>query len=176
MTFILIKYLRKFITALISGNTPHQIAMGFSIGVFMGLTPSNFIINLIVITFLFLLNINTTAGFLSSGIFSLFSFLLYPFEHKIGSYLLITNTSLKDLWTSLYNAPIIPYTHFNNTVMIGSLVIAALLFLPLYFLMKSFIVVYRKKYHDAFINSSAFKTFKASKFAGWIFKLWRIFS
>lgn len=167
-------YIRKFLTALISSNTPHQIAMGFAIGTYMGLTPSNIPINIVVIACLFLFNINSSAGFIASGLWSLLAYIIYPFAHKIGLALLTQTPALTGLWTTLYNAPFIPYTHFNNTVMLGSLIIATLLFLPTYFGIKYIVTRYRNVYHAAFIQSKLYKAFKSSKFIGWLVKLWRI--
>ena len=48
-------------------------------------------------------------------------FLLDPVFDRIGAGLLGA-PSLRPLWTSWYNTPLVPYTNFNNTVVLGSVV------------------------------------------------------
>ena len=52
-------------------------------------------------------------------------------SHKVGSAILSTQ-SLEPLFTSLYNSPIIPFTRFYNSVIMGASVLTIILF-PLVF-------------------------------------------
>jgi uncharacterized protein (TIGR03546 family) len=60
--------------------------------------------------------------------------------------LLVQTEGLAPLWTALYNAPLVPFTRFNNTVVLGSLVIALALFLPVLFGTRGLVVFYRARY------------------------------
>ena len=44
-------------------------------------------------------------------------FIFDPVFHAIGLQLLEA-PSLRGLWTSMYNTPLVPYTNFNNTVVL----------------------------------------------------------
>ena len=57
--------------------------------------------------------------------------LLDPLSHRIGLGLLHL-TWLRPVWTWLYNLPLAPWTSFNNTVVLGSLVLGLALLYPLY--------------------------------------------
>jgi uncharacterized protein (TIGR03546 family) len=135
--------LKNFIQILRSGQTPAQIAGGFALGAMVGLMPVLTLQGVLLWLFIFILNVNLTAVFLSATLFTLISFVFDPAFHAFGYYLLVEVSSLRGLWTSLYNAPIAPLTRFNNTVALGSLVSSVVLFLPIYLGMSRFVVAYR---------------------------------
>ncbi len=175
MSVLLLKFLKKFIKVLISSDSPPQIAVSFALGAFMGLTPDNFFLSIIIVSLLFILNVNVSAGLVSAGLFSLFSSRLFPLAHKIGSFLLIEQTGLFSFWTTLYNAPILPFLEFNNTVMLGTLILALLAQLPIYFLVKKGIIVYRESLHEKLQKLKIIQTIKASGIGQWVHKGWRFF-
>jgi uncharacterized protein (TIGR03546 family) len=175
MSLVLLKLLRKFLKALVSASTPRQIAMAFSLGAFIGITPTNSALSILIIVFLFIFNINFSAGLISAGLFSLFSHLLFPLAHKIGVFLLIKQTGLYQFWTTLYNLPLFPFFNFNNTIMLGSLIIAGLIQVPLYFFIKHCIIFYRKNLHEKLQKLKIIQTIKASFLGQWVFKLWQVF-
>ena len=65
-----------------------------------------------------------------------------PIAAAIGASAL-ENPSLQGLWTTLYNMPIVPYTRFNNTIVMGSFLFATVAAIPLYFLTRTLIIKYR---------------------------------
>jgi len=135
--------IKNFIQILRSGQTPDQIAGGFVLGAMVGLMPLVTLQGLLLWLVIFILNVNLTAVFLSATIFTLVAFLFDPAFHALGYFFLVDVQSLHGLWSSLYNAPIAPLTRFNNTVALGSFVSGFILFLPIYFGMKRFVVAYR---------------------------------
>ncbi len=40
------------------------------------------------------------------------------------------------MWTAWYNTPLLPYTNFNNTIVLGSVVAWVVLAVPIYFAAK----------------------------------------
>jgi uncharacterized protein (TIGR03546 family) len=90
------------------------------------------------------LDVNLSAAFLAFTIFALIAWILDPVFHQIGYFLLVDAETLKGMWTVLYNAPLAPLTRFYNTIVLGSLVGALVLVLPVYVGMKRFVVAYRK--------------------------------
>lgn len=135
--------LKNFIQILRSGQTPAQIAGGFALGAMVGLMPVFTLQALFLWLIIFLLNVNLTAVFLSATVFTLVAYLFDPAFHALGYYVLVDFSALRSLWISLYNAPVAPLTRFNNTVTMGSLLAGLILFLPLYFGMKRFVLAYR---------------------------------
>jgi uncharacterized protein (TIGR03546 family) len=134
----------NFIKILREGQTPNQVAGGFALGSIVGLMPGLSLQGLFVWLVIFVLNVNLSAAFLAATLFALVSWLLDPVFHQIGYWLLLDLEGLKGFWTTLYNAPIAPLTRFNNTIVMGSLVGALVLFVPVFFGMKRFVVAYRK--------------------------------
>ncbi len=159
-----IQYISKLIKILRSGASPAQIAGGFILGMMLGLSPSFFTLtNLFLILLLIILNVNLATAIFSYAIFSGVAYLLDPLAHSLGYHLLVKTGALRSLWTSLYNSPLVPFTRFNNTVVMGSFVISLLLLLPLYFLSKYAVVQYRKKLEPKVQNWKFMKLLKSSQ-------------
>lgn len=143
-----IKLLKSIVTILQSEISPNQIAAGAVIGALIGLTPASALHIYLLFLLMLILNVNIGSALLSATIFKLIAMLIDPLSDKIGYYLLVENISLRTFWTNLYNTPIVPFTHFNNTVVLGSFVIGILLALPVFFLSKKLLVIYRIRYKD----------------------------
>lgn len=143
-----IKLLSKFIKVLNSNASPNQVAWGFALGAILGFTPFMSLHNLIVIILLIILNVNIASAMLSFAIFSFFAWLLDPLFHAIGFYVLVEIPFFQSLWTALYNAPIAPFTRFNNTVVMGSLLVSLVLLIPNYLWFKWFVKRYRDSWNE----------------------------
>lgn len=174
MTLILLNLLRKLVVALVSSNTPHQIAIAYALGGVMGLTPSNLPLTVTIMAVLLIFNVNFTAGMLSAAIHAVVAPLFHPIAHKWGVSLLIENKGLTSLWTALYNMPVFPLFNFNNTIMLGMLIISFIALLPNYFGMRLFVKVYREILHPKLSKLKVVQAVKASKFVQWGEKIWRV--
>lgn len=174
MTLILLNLVRKLLVALVSSNTPHKIAVAYALGGIMGLTPSNLPLSVTIMAVLLLFNVNFTAGMLSAAIHTVFAPSLYPVAHKWGVSLLIENEGLSPFWTSLYNMPVFPLYNFNNTVMLGMLLISFSALIPNYLFMRVFVRIYREKLHPMLSKLKVVQAVKASKFVQWGEKIWRV--
>jgi uncharacterized protein (TIGR03546 family) len=75
--------------------------------------------------------------------------------------------ALKPLWTSLYNMPVVPYTRFNNTIVLGSFAIGFLLLVPNYLLGKKLLVSYRTNWRPHVQRFKIVQMFKASGIFRW---------
>jgi uncharacterized protein (TIGR03546 family) len=166
-----IKLIRDFLKVLRDGQTPNQIAGGFALGSILGLSPMFTLQGAIVWLVLLILNVNLSAGLLALTVFSLFAYLLDPAFHALGYWLLVRVDALQAMWTTLYNAPLAPLTRFNNTVVLGSLVVALLAFLPVFVAMKRFVVAYRMHVHSAVEKWKVYKVVKNSLLVRWYERL-----
>jgi uncharacterized protein (TIGR03546 family) len=166
-----IKLIRDFLKVLRDGQTPNQIAGGFALGSILGLSPMFTLQGAIVWLVLLILNVNLSAGLLALTVFSLFAYLLDPAFHALGYWLLVRVDALQTMWTTLYNAPLAPLTRFNNTVVLGSLVVALLAFLPVFVAMKRFVVAYRTHVHSAVEKWKVYKVVKNSLLVRWYERL-----
>lgn len=143
----------------------NQVALGFVLGMFLGLIP--FSLNSFIISFLlFILNVDSLAGVISAALFGLIGFLIDPLAHIVGYQLLVNIGFLKPLWSAFYNMPFIPFTRFNNTIVMGNTAIGLLLAIPVYFAIKAFINYFRTTKGKAWLDNIA-----QSKFM----KFWKMF-
>ena len=117
----LLKLIQSIIKTLHSDGTPGQVAAGIALGSVLGLTPLVNVHNLLIFSLIVLLNVSFGGGMLGWMLFVPVGFLLDPVFHAIGLQLLEA-PSLRAIWTDWYNTPLVPYTNFNNTVVLGSLV------------------------------------------------------
>ena len=160
---LLIKLIAKILAALNGEVSSRQIAAGVALGAWIGLIP----IGLLPVALLFcafLVNVNLAMLFVASAIFKLLAFLLDPVANQIGFTLLVKTDGLKPFWTNLYNMPVVPYTRFNNTIVLGDFVLGLVLFLPIYLAARIGVEAYRARYRDRIRNSRLMKTIQASTF------------
>jgi len=158
-----IELLAKLIKILRSGASPNQIAAGFVIGMIIGLTPFWTLHNVILIVVLILLNINIATALYSFVLFSAVAYLADPLFHAFGYFLLVDVSSLKNLWTFLYNFPVIALSRYNNTVVAGSLAVSIILILPMFFVAKSGVKYYREHIDQKMEKWKIVKAIKGSK-------------
>ncbi|MFI4849989.1 MAG: TIGR03546 family protein [Gimesia chilikensis] len=122
----------RFLASAFSGvSSPRQLALGFSMGMVIGLVPKD---NLIALMLLFILassKVNLCSASLATLVFSWLGVLLDPLSHLLGKKVL-SASSLQGFWQSVYELPLAPWTDFNNTVVMGSLLLGLCLFYPAY--------------------------------------------
>ena len=138
-----LQIIKNFIQILRSGQTPRQIAAGFALGSMVGLMPVFTLQGILLWLVILIFDVNLSAAILAATLFTLIAYIFDPIFHGIGYFVLADMTALKTLWTSLYNAPIAPLTRFNNTVVMGSFLCGFILYLPIYFGMRRFVLAYR---------------------------------
>lgn len=160
--FALIKLIQSLVGALHSEGTPGQLALGIALGSILGLTPLMNVHNAIVFAAIMLLNVSFAGGMLGWALFVPIGFLLDPLFDWIGHQLLLAE-SLRGLWTSLYNTPIVPLTNFNNTIVLGSLVFALLFFVPLFLATRWAVARYRATVGERVRQSKFYRAVMASK-------------
>lgn len=158
--------LLNFLKLLNSEQAPHQLSLGLGLALIVGLTPTLSLHNLLVLFVLLILRANISAFLLGWALFSLLGLLLDPFFHQIG-YDLLTQAGLQEMWTGMYNNSFWRMSHFNNTILLGSLLISVLAFLPLFFLSNRLIRLYRERWQERFSRfyQRYTKWFKIGQFA-----------
>lgn len=123
--------LRFLASALSGASSTRQLALGFSMGMVIGLVPKE---NLTAVILLFILagsKVNLCSASLSTVLFSWLALVLDPLSHLIGRSVLLA-APLQDFWHSIYETPLMPWTDFNNTIVMGSLILGLFLFYPTY--------------------------------------------
>ncbi len=159
----MIAMLAKLLKALNSDSAPGQIALAFSLALITGLTPLFSLHNVLILLIACIVRINFGAFILGTLFFSGLAYLIDPLAVSIGESLL-TNVSYQTMWTDLYQSDFWRATRFNNTLVLGSLIIALIAFIPLLIVSRWLISAYRHKLMVWVDKLKITKMLKASKF------------
>jgi uncharacterized protein (TIGR03546 family) len=160
---IWLKIISKIFRILNAEATPRQIAGGVALGMIIGLTPTFSLHNVVVVFLILVIKVNLTAAILSMFAFDLVGFALDPLSDWLG-YAILTSTTLRPVWIEAYNASIIPFTRFNNTVLMGSFVISLILLYPVFLSTQYGVVRYRTDLAAKFQQWRIVKAIKMSRF------------
>ncbi|MFZ3230429.1 MAG: TIGR03546 family protein [Pseudobdellovibrio sp.] len=166
---LLTKQLINLIRLLHSDTGQNQIATGLAFGVFLGFAPFVSIQTLLVFFIVFIFRVQLGAAFLSAFFFKFVAFLLDPVADSLGRWAL-ENPSFRDIWSTMYNTPILPMTRFNNSIIMGSFIISLILCPVLFFVFQKLILQYRTQIVHKIEGTKAWKAFKATKFYDWYAK------
>src|SRR6058998_2978793 len=168
---LFLKLIQSFFETLHSEGTPGQVAAGVALGSVLGLTPLVNLHNAMAFALIVVLNVSFGGAMLGWALFVPVGFLLDPAFDWIGRTLLLDTPALRPLWTALYNAPVVPLTSFNNTIVLASLVLALLLWLPLFFASRWGVARYRATVAERVKRSALYRMVTASK----LYNLYRLF-
>ncbi len=159
---LFLKILVSFLKALNEKASPRALAGGLALGAVIGWTPKGSLHNVVIVLLIFLLPVNKSASLVAVAVFSLFSYLFDPVFSRIGEFLL-TLPSLRGFWTACYNTPVLPWTRFNNTLVLGSLISALLLFAPTFIVSARLVKTYRERVIAVASKWKLFQLMKVSK-------------
>ncbi len=159
---LIVKQIMNLIRMLHSENGTNEIAWGLTLGAFLGFSPFFSIQTFLIIFIIIIFRVQFGAAFISAFFFKIVAFIIDPAADVLGRWAL-ENGSLRPLWTTLYNIPIAPYTRFNNSIVMGSFIVALILTPFLFFFFKFLIRKYRDHVVQAFERTPLWKAFKASK-------------
>ncbi len=159
----LLKLLQSLFKTLHSDGTPGQVAAGMALGAALGLTPLINVHNLVIIALILVLNVSFGGALLGWALFAPFGFLLDPVFDRVGRQLLLDTPSLQPVWTSWFNTPVVPYTNFNNSIVLGSFLVWLALFLPIFFAARYAVSRYRATLGERVRRSRFYNAITASR-------------
>jgi uncharacterized protein (TIGR03546 family) len=159
----LLKLIRSLFKTLHSDGSPAQIAFGIALGAALGLTPIANVHNVLIVLLLAVLNVSFAAGMFAWAVFVPVGFMLDPVFDRLGRMLLVDTPALRPLWTTWDNVPGLALTNFNNTIVLGSLLVWLALFVPLYVAARIGVVRYRATIGERVKNSRYYKLLEASQ-------------
>lgn len=166
---LLLKQLFTFLKLLNSDTGTNQLAAGFSLGLILGFAPFISIQTFLVFFIIFIFRVQIGAAFFSAFFFKFIAYLFdYP-AHILGKAVL-ENDNLHPLFVNMYNMPFIPMTRFNNSIVMGSMIVSILLLPFAFFGFKKAIIKYRATVLAKFKDSKFWKYFSATKFYFWYVK------
>jgi uncharacterized protein (TIGR03546 family) len=158
----MLKTIARLLKALNSETDPGQISLALCFSMVAGLTPFLSLHNLLILFLVLMLRVNLSTFILGWLFFSGVAYLIDPLFHWIGLTVL-TASSLEGLWTVFYNCTLCRFERFNNSIVMGSLLVSLLLFVPLYLISRSAVVQYREHLLAWMRRTRIMQILKASK-------------
>jgi len=150
------EFFLKLFKELNSTNSEKLMIISILFGLMSGFLPTFNIITFIIIFIVFIFRIPIGLYFASWSIFSIIGYFLDYIFHKMG--LIILNSSiLNNLWTALYNTPLLRWSGFNNSITMGAFVGGIVLSIILYFILNKYISLYRNTLLPKIANISYLK-------------------
>ncbi len=159
----MIKMILKLLKVLNSEADPGQISLALCFALLSGFLPFFSPLNIIVLLVVFLIRVNLSAYFLGTAFFAGIAYLLDPLFNRVGLAVL-TAGALHGLWTTLYNSTIWRLQRFNNTVVMGGIVVGVVLAIPLFLLGNFLIRTYRERILSWVRKLRLVQVLKMSKF------------
>ncbi|MFP5490381.1 MAG: TIGR03546 family protein [Bacteriovoracia bacterium] len=166
---LLLKQLFGFFKLLHSETGNNQLAWGVALGFVLGMTPALSLQSLLVFLCLFFFRIQIGAALLSAFFFKFIAFLLDPAFDLVGQWALEL-PALQGFYTELYNMPIIPFTRFNNSIVMGAGILAFCLVPFVLAGSKWAIIKYRKSVVEKFRDTKLFKLWTKTALYQWYYK------
>lgn len=157
----------KNVVAILKGQkSPGATAAGFAVGAMLGLIPKGNLLGIFFFLLFFLTTVDKGAALIAAALWTPIGLILDPIAHRIG-YALLSVSSLKGLWSALYNMPVVPWTGFNNTVVLGQAVLGLILFPVNFFLAKSLVSYYQKALKAKVDQLKVIQALKAMRWYQW---------
>lgn len=138
----MLRPLATLVTAILEEESPRVLAASLAFGLLIGFIPKDNLLAPLLGVLLLALRFNLTLATASAAFFSGVAAMLDPIADALGRAVL-THPMLSPLWAWLYEIPLLPWTRFNNTVVMGSLLLALGLACPLYLAAHELVVRYR---------------------------------
>lgn len=158
----MLRTLAKLLHVLNSETEPGQISLAVALALVMGLAPFFALHNLVVLLLVLVLRVNLSAFLVSLALFSGIAYVFDPWLHKLGLTVLQLPL-LQDLWVTLYNLPLWRLERFNNTLVMGGLVVSLVLFVPLILVCNALIRHYRAHVPGWFKNNRIVMALKSTR-------------
>lgn len=143
----------RFLQLLALDRSPLQIAFGITFGMLLGVIPVTTLHWFCLLGCLFVVRMNLLAALLSAACFGLLSWILQSPIEELGYWTLTANKSLLPLWARAYHAPVLPFTAFNYSSVMGGTLIAFACFIPLLLLSQILIRKWSAPLHTFWLST-----------------------
>ncbi|MBS3732512.1 MAG: TIGR03546 family protein [Desulfobacterales bacterium] len=138
----MITLLAKLLKVLNAEASPGQISAALCLAMFFAFMPMITLQHVLLLLLVLVLRVNITGFILGWLVFSVLSFLLDPLFHWLGMAVLSAD-GLSGFWSLLYGSGFWHLTRFNNTIVMGGLILSLVCVLPVYFGCNALIRRYR---------------------------------
>lgn len=134
----------KFFKELNTAENEKAITLALAFGLIGGFLPFFNIFSLIIFILAFILRIPFGLYLASLSVFSIVGYFLDPIFAKTG-YIILTTPIFVPLWEFLYNLPLMRWSGYNNTVVMGGFTIGIIFAIILFVILNKSIILYREK-------------------------------
>lgn len=163
---VILKQFLSLVRLLHSETGTRSLASGAAAGWVLGLSPGFSIQTILVWLLILCFRIQAgMAGICALGV-ALLATPLDPLFDRVGV-VLLSSEGLRPLWTSLYHLPLIPLTRFNDSVVMGSGVVALVCAPGVYWLAQKLVLQYRTRVVAVVAASRLWKWFSATRLVQW---------
>lgn len=129
--FLVFRPVRILVRALLTQSTPSQMSLGLAMGVLLGLVPKGNLLAVALGMLLAALRVNLGVAAAGALVCSVLATRFDSVFDRIGAAVL-SQPDLQSFWTRLFNMPVLPWTDFNNTVVMGSFLTGLVLIWPVH--------------------------------------------
>ena len=112
-------------------DTPHQLGLGLAFGTVVGLIPKDSLFPYLIGAIAVLSTANLLCFAIGVFVAHVVSPALDHLTHEIGTWFL-TFSPLEPIWATLNEFPLVAWTRFNNSVVMGTLILGILFAVPVY--------------------------------------------
>jgi uncharacterized protein (TIGR03546 family) len=140
----MLRPITSLLLAILDDESSLVLAASLTYGMILGFVPKDNLLAAILGAFLLAGRFNLTVGTASAALFSGLAAMFDSVADALGRSVL-THADLSPFWAWLYQLPLAPWTRFNNTVVMGSLLLALGLATPLYLTVRFLLVQYRPR-------------------------------
>ncbi|MCJ8314926.1 MAG: TIGR03546 family protein [Saccharospirillaceae bacterium] len=165
----MLKMIVSLLKSLSNETSPWQLAFAVSFAMIFAFLPDFTLLSIFVLFVLLSFRINLAMFLLSAGFFKLFIILFDPLMAQFGE-MFLSIENLQPLFDKAYNNDVLRLFHFNQTLVMGSMLTSLLLFVPVLFLSKFLIVKYRTHLLTRLNKLHLVQMLKASSALRWFIK------
>ena len=162
-----LKLLRKALRVLKSSLSPNQIALSFALGLFAGLPPMGLHV-LIPCSIALILRVSFRGFLWSIALWKLLSLAVAPGAYAVGKWLLDPARGLDGLWRRISAWPVLAPMDYNRYLLLGSELIALLIAVPVFFIVRSLVITYRNRVSVRLGSTRAAERFRRLPGGHWI--------
>ncbi|MFI3257774.1 MAG: TIGR03546 family protein [Spirochaetales bacterium] len=154
----MITYIVRLLKTLNGNGHPGEIAHATSCGLLLGFLPKDNLLWYVIFLLFLFLRINKGAFFLFILLGSFLTMFFDPLFDSIG-YTVLKIPDIAPFMASFLNIPFMAFTKLNNSVVVGSLLCALAVYIPLYFFSRGFVYIWRKTLSPMLSNNKLVKWF-----------------
>ena len=153
----MLKQLVKLLKALNSNRNPSEIAHACCMGIMLGFMPKDNALWFILFVFFLFVRVNKPCYLVVTALMSLLAWHIDPLFDDIG-YKILTIPQLGGFFGTILEIPFVGFTRFNNSIVMGSLAVSLVLYIPVFVCMRMLVLLLRKKIAPNFADSAVMKT------------------